>query len=207
MKKILSVLMVLSLMLLPMAALAEADDYEVYIYEDESAGFAYPNDWLLISREVIEEALEAGYTAGDGGMGDLVAALKPQMEQMDLVMVMSPDTADNINVVRMDVGAETTDEQLLESAIQFQQMMAAIDPEAEFASEPELTQFAEGGRSFAVTMFSSTDTEGTPVMMIQALAAEGTMQYTFTLTLYSTDDTALEIIEVMELVLGTFTTL
>ena len=207
MKKILSLLMTLILMLVPFAAFAQtADDIEVYITPEETYGFAYPSDWVVISREIIEQAMEEGYTAGDGGIGDLFAALKPQMDQMDLVMVMNLSTSDNLNLVCQDVGSHLTDEQLLKNMEDFQKIWAQLDPDVEFVSEPEMMELVEGGYAYAVLMYKSTDVDGLPINVVQAITCEGTTQYTFTMTMYSTDgDAAMEAIDAMDIVLSTFT--
>ena len=207
MKKMLSILMTLALMLVPFAALAQAEiDFEVYMHPNGSYGFAYPNEWVVISREVIEQAMEDGYTAGDGGIGDLFAALKPQMDQMDLVMVMNLETSDNVNLVCQDAGSHLSDEQLIKNLEEFQKIWAHVDPTTEFVSEPEIMQIVDGGRSYAVLVYRSTDAEGYPVNVVQSITCEGTMQYTFTLTMYSLDgDAAMEAVEAMEQILASFT--
>lgn len=207
MKKLLSLLMALTLMLVPFAALAEEGDYEVYLSPDETYGFVYPNSWMLISREIIEEAIEEGYTAGDGGLGDMIEILKPQMEQMDLIMVMNMATSDNLNMVRQDIGQNLSDEDLLKSMEQFKSMWSQLDPNVEFLSGPELSPVGEDGRSYAMVLYSTTDVSGLPINAIQATTCEGSIQYTFTMTMYSTEgDAAYEAIETMETVLSTFTT-
>lgn len=204
MKKLLALLMTLTLMIVPFATLAESEA-ATYLHEDGTFGFAYPSNWFAISRELINDALNDAEIPG--ALGELFTQLKPMMDEMDIVMILNLATSDSINVVRQDLGQEASAERLLEVARLVKNQMEQMDPTIEFIGEPALMDSFDGARTYAVSAYTMNDVQGIPVQVMQATTVDGTMQYTLTLTVYSTEEAAFaEAVEAMATVMDTLMT-
>lgn len=209
MKKLLSLLMALVLMIVPFSALAQSNGgMQIYMKPDGSYGFAYPNDWTVISREVIDAAIEAGYAVGDGSLGNLFSELKYQMEQMDVTMVINIETGDRVELVCRDVGGMLPEDELLGNMQMFKMILEDSDPNIEFFGEPEIMDFGNGEHLYGVLMYRTVDTNGIPVNMVHALGSFGTLECSACTTIYSTDgEASLQAFEAMTHVLASFTLL
>lgn len=202
MKKFMSILLSLLMMLLPLAGWAE--ETATYIHADGSFGFVYPALWVELSRTVISDVLKDD--KAPRLLVELCKALKPVAEETDLAMVTNLFTSDSIVVTREDLGAKLTDEQLLENTRQLQEGMAQQNPGVVFEGEPVLLDSFDGEHTYAVLAYSGADAEGKSIAVAQARTMVDTMQYTIALTVYSTDEEAAAAVEAMSWVMDTFTT-
>jgi len=96
MRKLFSLFMAVMLLCLPAFAWAEGESYA-----DPDGRFAFPcpEGWTVLSKENIEEVLKAAETVQDENFQQMVESVRPQIEQMGIVILMSADYTCNINVV------------------------------------------------------------------------------------------------------------
>ncbi len=182
MKKVLSVLLVLC-MLLPVAALAESVDYT---HEGEPAySLTLPADWVVISKETADSLLSLGLEAlGD----DQLAQYATLAQQMDMVYILSADGSKNINVIAQQLGVEVEAAQLYEllSAALVAQLQQQL-PGISFISEGEVVTL---GENEMVRMLYSAEIGGQPMSFSQYLVPCGEYMLTVTATVGGTMDDA-----------------
>jgi hypothetical protein len=76
----------------------------------------YPDTWTLLNKDNIQTLLEALDTESDAELAQMIATYGPQLEQSDMVMLLSETGATNVNVVAQYVGMRASDEDLLSLA-------------------------------------------------------------------------------------------
>ena len=184
MKKLLSLLLALMMLVLPMAGLAE-EDFEIYVDPTDTYGFAYPNDWTLLSKETIAEVLSS-VEIEDEGFAALLQSLLPQIENTNMVMVLSPDLQSNINLVVTDLGGKLSASELMTQVPALQEMLKQQMPGIEFIDEAEIIET----ESYEYVLMGYVyELDGQSIVALQAFTSQGTSLYTFTLTL-NINDTA-----------------
>ena|GEM_PF-4392422 len=172
MKKILSMLLVLCL-LLPMAAMADVYQRET----DPVYSITVPEGWTVLTKASVEEMMAAGSELID-------KAFKPYLDavqSMDATYLISTNKVDNLNIIAQSVGIELTDELFsgmmptLQQQLkqQFDSMGVKITNEGETA---EL-----GGRA-ALCMGYSVDMAGVSMEVTQYMVPAGTSLLIITYT-------------------------
>lgn len=145
MKKILSVLMALALLVLPVLSMAEAAEeleavYETYTHTDDQYTIMYPSNWTLLNKENIQSMLEAIDSLGDEELSQMIAVYGSQMEQTDMVMMLNETGMTNINIVCQYVGMRATDEVLLSLAPTLVSQLGSAFEGIEFVNEGSLVE-------------------------------------------------------------------
>lgn len=197
MKKLLCTAAVLLVLLTPLAAMAEG--VQTYAAKDGSLSFAYPTDWMVLSRDTIDAMMEA--TASMEDVKALVESVRPQIEQSNLVIVMNSDGTANVNLLLQDVEAELTGDDLLSMAPAIQQSLKQQIDTAEFADEPALTTLGNRQAMLLQWAYTLADID---FAAIQAYMPMGTDLVTCTLTLSAFDDALIEsALGVLEMMLTT----
>ena len=90
MKKILSVLLALTMLLVPVLAMAEAAQavtYQSYTHTDDQYTIEYADNWLMLNAELISTILNTMDTSEDEQLALLVNTYGPQIQQMDMALV------------------------------------------------------------------------------------------------------------------------
>ena len=121
MKKLLSVLMALALVLVPVLSLADAVEtlepaYLQYTHTDDQYSFMYPDTWTLLNKENIQTIMEAVDAEADAELAQMIATYGPQIQQSDMVMLLSETGLTNVNAVAQYVGMHASDNDLLSLA-------------------------------------------------------------------------------------------
>lgn len=199
MKQLTALLLSLTLLLLPVLGMAEMfENYNTYVDPTDSYGFAYPENWLLLSKETIQDTFVNSEELTPE-LRKLIQGLLPQMESMEMVMTVSPDALSNIVMVRQNAGIEITSEILEMQLEAIQTALPQSLPGLEVLQQPERIEL--GDNPFALMICSYT-LDGDAFLSTQAYAASGTYFYTFTLTAPLDDEAAIaEATDAFELVL------
>lgn len=118
MKKLLSVLMALALMLVPVLSMADAvETLEAaclqYTHTDDQYSFMYPDTWTLLNKENIQAIMEAADAEADPQVAQMLDTYGPQVQQSDMVMLISETGLTNVNMIAQYVGMHAGDEELL----------------------------------------------------------------------------------------------
>lgn len=196
MKKILSMLVVLCLMLAPvMGMAADFENFNVYEDPNDRFAFAYPGDWILLSKETIDEAIAMAETMLDEESKALFQSIVPQVEQLGLIVLTDATMQSNINLICQDVGGElTTDFVLAVAQPALEQMRASLN-DFEIVDEPYVLELEDKQAVIMSYMYSMADTY---MVGVQANIGAGSNLYSLTLTMTpeNTDD-----IEVLDFVL------
>lgn len=184
MKKFLSLLMVLALALLPVLSLAEAAEeidvaYTTYTHTTGSYSFMYPENWFLLNAENIQAILESTAESGNAELAQLVEAYGPQIQQMDMVMVLSETGMTNVNVVCQPVGMQATDEVLLTLAPTLVQQLSSSFEGIEFVDEGSIINL---GNKNGMMVEYNYELAGTSMHGVQVYVSGATDLYVFTYT-------------------------
>lgn len=145
MKKILSVLLALAMLLMPVLSLAEAAeatalDFTIYLHTDGQYAFAYPNNWTLLTAENVETVMDAASEIDDPELAQIIAQYGSQVQQSGMIMVLSETGLTNVNVVAQNVGARATDEDLLALAPQLVSQLSNAMGEIRFTDEGSIVK-------------------------------------------------------------------
>lgn len=189
MRKWLTLLLATIMTLVPALALAEAPAGVTYAtYTNESNGYAidYPENWTLISKETLQSvmgSLAGGETSVDGLDSSKLEAYKSQIENMDMVMFVSPDGAVNANVTYQAVPAKLTSDQILSQVCPLvkRQFEGAFQGYKELADPATVTV---GDHEFVETAGQYT-LSGQSFIMLQAYHCTDSALYTVTYTINS----------------------
>lgn len=150
MKKFLSVLLVLALLVLPVVSMAEAaettDDffanYETYTHTNDQYSLFYPKTWTVLNADMIETIMTAMTDSQDEQLAQLAAQYGPQIKQTDMVMFISETGMSNVNVVCQYVGLNIDEDQLLLLAPGFTAELAKVMEGIEFINEGSIMDLA-----------------------------------------------------------------
>lgn len=121
MKKLLSLLLALTLLILPCAFAESAEDtegaetteeIEVQLVEDAIAGLRYnlPADWIVLSAAAIESLIAAGTETEEveSALSDELIAQVEALTQSGISMSMSADMLSNLNILVSPASGMTT---------------------------------------------------------------------------------------------------
>lgn len=121
MKKLLSLLLALTLLILPCAFAESAEDtegaetteeIEVQLVEDSIAGLRYnlPADWIVLSSAAIESLIAAGTETEEveSALSDELIAQVEALTQSGISMSMSADMLSNLNILVSPASGMTT---------------------------------------------------------------------------------------------------
>ena len=121
MKKLLSLLLALTMLILPCAFAESAEDaenteateeIEVQLVEDAIAGLRYnlPADWIVLSAAAIESMLAAGMETEEveSALSDELIAQVEVLTQSGISMSMSADMLSNVNILVSPASGMTT---------------------------------------------------------------------------------------------------
>lgn len=180
MKKILLVALSVILILSSVLALAEP---ATYVNETDGYQISIPDGWNIVDRANIDEALEL-FASGDlsGVDPTIVEQNRAQIEQMDMMMSISPDGAINFNINYQDLGQEVSiadvAEQLCPASLEQMKTMFA---EMEIYSEGDLITM--GTNEYAMISFGVV-VNNQEMYLLQLYGLSGTKLYitTFTVT-------------------------
>ncbi|MBE5815854.1 MAG: hypothetical protein E7320_11745 [Clostridiales bacterium] len=150
MKKFLSVLLVLALLVLPVVSMAEAaettDDffanYETYTHTNDQYSLFYPKTWTVLNADMIETIMTSMTDSQDEQLAQLAAQYGPQIKQTDMVMFISETGMTNVNVVCQTVGLSIDEDQLLLLAPSFTAELAKVMEGIEFINEGTIMDLA-----------------------------------------------------------------
>lgn len=114
MKKILSLLLML-MMLIPCAALAEAPAIELttYTHPGQLYTIGYPSDWMALDKDIIETVAANGTIEGIDEA--TLQAYAQQVTSMDMA-IFSSGATENFNIVAQELGMDM-DANMLVSAV------------------------------------------------------------------------------------------
>lgn len=179
MKRMVCVLMACLVLALPTLCLAQETGYETYNDPDGRFSFLYPDDWTLLSKETIDEIMNVATELGDENLAAVVESVKPQLEMVDMVMLMGPDAGTNINVVCQDTGMELSADTLLALSGTLQSQLSAQLEGLSFIEEPSLIDVGDGQ---ALLLQYAYSLAGQDLVGVQAYRSNGSDLYIFTLT-------------------------
>ena len=121
MKKLLSLLLALTLLILPCAFAESAEDaegaepteeIEVQLVEDSISGLRYnlPADWIVLSAAAIESLIAAGTETEEveSALSDELIAQVEALTQSGISMSMSADMLSNLNILVSPASGMTT---------------------------------------------------------------------------------------------------
>lgn len=191
-KKWLALLLALTLTLIPAFALAEAAADEAYAaYSNETNGYTidYPDDWTLVSKESLQsvlDALDSGETVVDGLDSSTIKACQSQIENMDMVMFISPDGVVNANVTYQAVSGKVTSDEILSHVCPLvkQQFESAYQGYAELTDPAVQTV---GDNEFVETAGQYTLSDQS-FIILQALCSSDSALYTVTYVINNSMD-------------------
>lgn len=135
MRKLFSLFMAVMLLCLPAFAWAEG---ESYADPDGRFTFPCPEGWTVLSKETIEDVLKVAETVQDEQFQQMVESVKPQIEQMGIIILMSADYTCNINVVCQDDVDGVNGEVLLSLGDTLKSQLSAQFEDFVLEEEPEL---------------------------------------------------------------------
>ncbi len=180
MKKALSILLALSLLLCCAPALAEeAAEYTPYTDPTGHYSLEYPADYLLLDAETID-ALISAMESGEIDIGFDFSTYGPMLKESNLTLFVDPFTGNNVNVVIMDLGAHLSAEILVQLSIpatreQYKTMM----PDAVYDDEGSVKTI--NGTDFAHLALRYPQ-NGVSVYMEQYVVCVGSLMYNLTFT-------------------------
>lgn len=199
MKKVLSLLLVL-MMLLPFAAVAE-EDYNVYVHPTGSYGFAYPLDWFALDKQSFDAIIDALKQTDLPELADTLGAYGDMIKASDMVVVVSPDGLNNLNVLSTNIGGHASAGDLLAQADALKAGLAQSMPGIEFLGDAEVETIGDYEYLLLFYTYVLYDTQ---MVGVQAYTCAGEDLYTFTLTnTFTTEEAFAEAANVLEGVLYT----
>lgn len=184
MKKLFSVLLALAMLLVPVLSMAEAAEelvaeYETYTHTGDQYSFMYPNTWTLLSKENIQTIFEAVSETEDEQLAQMIAAYGPQIEEMDMVVLLSETGLANVNIVAQYVGMQATDEDLLSLASMLVSQLSNTMEGIEFVDEGSIIELV--GKNGLMVEYTF-ELSGTQMTGVQVYVSGETDLYTFTYT-------------------------
>lgn len=190
MKKILSVLLALAMLLVPVLSMAEAAeelavDYSIYTHTDEQYAFAYPNNWILLTAENVETVLDAISETEDEQLAQMIANYGPQLQQSGMIMLLNETGNTNVNVVPQYVGMRATDDVLLTLAPQLVSQLSNVMEGIEFVNKGTIVELGENTGLMIEYQYTLADTD---MYGVQVYISGETDMYIFTYTCAAIDE-------------------
>lgn len=190
MKKILSVLLALAMLLMPVLSLAEAAamlaaDYTTYTHTDDQYSFMYPNSWTLLNAENVETVLDAISETEDEQLAQMIATYGPQLQQSGMIMLLNETGLTNVNVVAQYVGMRATDDVLLSLAPQLVSQLSNAMAGIEFVNEGTIVKLGENTGLMLEYQYTLS---GTDMYGVQVYISGETDLYIFTYTCAAIDE-------------------
>lgn len=117
-KSILALMVALVLMMMPVLSMAEAAEeldvtYLTYTHTDDQYSLMYPDNWILLNAENIEAVMDEMSKIGNEELANMVSLYGPQVQQLDMVMLLNESTMTNVNFVCQTIGMHAEDDVLL----------------------------------------------------------------------------------------------
>lgn len=192
MKKLLSVLMALALVLVPVLSLADAVEtlepaYLQYTHTDDQYSFMYPDTWTLLNKENIQTIMEAVDAEADAELAQMIATYGPQIQQSDMVMLLSETGLTNVNAVAQYVGMHASDNDLLSLAPSLVAQLSGAMANIEFVDEGSIIEL-NGINALMVEY--NCELAGTAMHGVQAYISGAENLYIFTYTCAGADEVA-----------------
>jgi len=196
MKKILSLMLALAMLLTPVLSLAEGD-LHAYAAPDGSFGFACPADWVVLTTETIDELAAASQ---DEGYKMIMETLRSEIEEMGHIIVMSADMISSITIIPQDMGEEVTNEMVaaLKDGV-VAEVMDIMGDDVTFSAEPGMLDL-DDGRQALLVQYVLPIFEDFSLYSVQAYVGVGNSLFTFTMT--SEPDRVESDAEVLGIVIG-----
>jgi len=180
MKKILSLMMALMMLLTPVFAMgASSEEYGQYADPNGLYSFSYPSDWMMISEDTFDALWQLAEQQADESFKATMESVKPQIKEMGMIFLMSSDLVSNINLTRQEVAGADANTLLALSSQLEAGLTAALDG-CEIVAESELLDI--GNERQALIMQYSYPLQGMQLYGVQAYVGTGDALYLFTLT-------------------------
>lgn len=139
MKKTLILLMAMLLCVLCLPV--QAEGIQTYVHPNQGYSIDVPAEWLCVDKTNVQDyiaASEAGELAFTGTNKDTLLTLVPQLESTDCTVMINP-YANNIVVVKENMGAEFTTEQFVAMLIpMLKQQLENQMPTIQFTAEGDV---------------------------------------------------------------------
>ena len=181
MKKLLTLVLCLTLCALPMLGVAEAaiyDDYETAVDPAGLYTFFYPSAYTLLDKDTIGTLMDSIGT--DTDIGKVIEQNRDAIENSNMVMLMSADMTSNINIIAQDVGMSLTPEQLLASADSFVAQLKSSLPGLEITEQPSILDSDETFKPMVLGY--KYDANGNTINGYQGYFSLNTMFFCVTIT-------------------------
>lgn len=179
MKKLLSMIMAMMMLAMPVLAMAEDAEWSTYTDPNGNYSFNYPTGWTVLDEESIDKIMETADTMGDEQLSAMVQQYAPQIKQSGMVILITDDMTNNVNIVRQDMGMELDDTMMEMLATMLPSQLEAQMEGIEWLADPSYVDLAEGK---ALLLQYSYELAGVKIVGVQAYAGVGTVLYAFTLT-------------------------
>ena len=198
MKKLLSLILALMMLLTPVLAMGEtAEEYETYIDPNGHFTFSYPSDWTMISEDTFDLLWSAAEQQADESFKATMESVKPQIKELGMIFLMDANLVSNINVVRQELAGATMDAIAAISGQLADSLMAQM-ADCEMVTDPEMIDI--GNERQALLLQYTYPLNGIQLYGVQAYVGTGDVMYLFTLT--TTEDLLESAAEVLGFVLG-----
>lgn len=183
MKKLLSLMLSLMLILGCVPALAASEGYADYTHPTQGYSLEYPQSWLALDSANIE-SLMIDLSANPALATLNLDAVLPQITQMQMTMFVDINGS-NINVVRQSVGMAITAEQFMPMMPQMLSQVTAALPGAQVLEEGAL--YTIGDHQYC-NLCISYNLAGSDLYAFQFYTFSGTDMYLITLTMNPASD-------------------
>lgn len=177
MKKLLSLILALMMLLTPVLAMGE--EYASYTDPNSNYSFSYPAEWTVISKDTFDLLWQIAETQADDTFKATMESVKPQIEQLGMLVMMSEDLTSNINIIRQEV-AGATPEALMSISGQLMESLKNTAADLEQTAETVLIDI--GNERQAMIMQYAYTVSGMEMNGVQAYVGLGDCMYVFTLT-------------------------
>lgn len=178
MKKLLSLILSLMMIVCCMPALAASEGYLDYTHPTQGYSVEYPESWIALDSTNIEAMMKS--LADNEEFSSLnLEAVVPQITQMEMTMFMD-NFGTNINIVGQEVGMSLTASSFLPMMPQMAQQVTASLPDAKLLDTGSLYEI---GSNQYCTLCASYTLAGSDLYVFQFYAFSGTTMYLITLTM------------------------
>lgn len=178
MKKLLSLILSLMMIVCCMPALAASEGYLDYTHPTRGYSVEYPESWIALDSTNIEAMMKSLADNEEFSALNLEAVV-PQITQMEMTMFMDI-FGTNINIVGQEVGMSITASSFLPMMPQMAQQVTASLPDAKLLDTGSLYEI--GGNQYC-TLCASYTLAGSDLYVFQFYAFSGTTMYLITLTM------------------------
>lgn len=178
MKKLLSLILSLMMIVCCMPALAASEGYLDYTHPTQGYSVEYPESWIALDSTNIEAMMKSLADNEEFSALNLETVV-PQITQMEMTMFMDI-FGTNINIVGQEVGMSLTASSFLPMMPQMAQQVTASLPDAKLLDTGSLYEI--GGNQYC-TLCASYTLAGSDLYVFQFYAFSGTTMYLITLTM------------------------